>query len=238
MKQPPAPTPCIRAVAFDLDGTLVDTAPDLTTAVNAALTILGCRPLPETRIAALIGGGLDQLASAALTESYGCAPPAGALSAARTLAHRRYAERVFNQSRVYPGVTETLQALQASGMRLCCITNKDAAFALPLLAAARLDHFFAFILCAEGAHDRKPRPDLLLAACTRLAVTPRELLYIGDSATDVTAARAAGCPIVAVAHGYGQGDAADRVVACFSDIVAYACRGPAIQRLAGDLHAR
>lgn len=233
----------IRAVAFDLDGTLVDTAPDLADAVNAALTVLGCRALPEACIAGLIGDGLDRLVTAALTESFGRAPPAGARAAARKLVRRRYAERVFRQSRVYPGVRETLQALHGRGMPLCCLTNKQATFALPLLAAAQLEHLFAFTLCAERAFERKPHPHLLLAACARLHIAPPQLLYVGDSRNDVQAARAAGSPVAVVRYGYGRGvpdgsDEGDWSLDCLTEIIALTRHDAAMQPLTGGLHAR
>ncbi len=237
------PADRIRAVAFDLDGTLVDTAPDLAAAVNAALAMLGCRPLGETRIADFIGAGLDALVAAALRESLGRAPPAGALDTARKLVRRRYAERVFHLSRVYPDVAETLQSLRAQGLALCCVTNKDAAFTLPLLRAAGLEPLFAFTLCADRTLRLKPHPDLLLAACARLAVTPPELLYVGDAPTDVSAARAPGCPVAVVGYGYRRGvplhgHGADWIVQRFAEIVALVTPAPSLRQAEGGLHGR
>lgn len=230
-----------RGVAFDLDGTLVDTAPDLAAAANAALAMLGCRPLGEARAAAFIGDGLDAFVAAALRESLGRAPPAGALNTARKLVRRRYAERVFHLSRVYPGVTETLQTLRAAGLALCCVTNKDAAFTLPLLRAAQLEPFFAFTLCADHALRLKPRPDLLLAACARLAITPPELLYVGDAPTDVSAARAAGCPVAVVGYGYRRGVplhrlGADWIIQRFTEITALLASASKLRQAEGGVH--
>lgn len=215
----------IRAAAFDLDGTLVDTAPDLATAVNRTLATLGLPTLPAERIPALIGEGVDRLLTRALTESSGVPPPQAMLPAAAALFARLYGERLFQDSRIYPGVVETLTALEHAGIALCCVTNKHSAFAIPLLDAALLSEHFAFTLCADRVEDRKPRPDLLLAACGHLDVEPAEMLYVGDSHTDVAAAQAAGCRVLVVDYGYDHGkpvsDAgADRVIGNLLEIVA------------------
>ncbi|HMA32067.1 MAG TPA: phosphoglycolate phosphatase [Casimicrobiaceae bacterium] len=194
-----------RAVAFALDGTLVDSAPDLAATANATLEALGHAPLPEARVAALIGGGVERLVEGALAASTGRAAAAGALAAALALFRRSYAERLFDRSRVYPGVVEGLEALDALGIACCCITNKASAFTLPLLDAAGLGRRLAFALCADRREERKPAPDMLLAACLRLHVAPAELLYVGDSRIDIEAARAAGCPVAVVDYGYHQG---------------------------------
>ncbi len=195
----------IRAAAFDLDGTLVDSAPDLAAAANAMLKALGNRRLAEYRITALIGDGVDRLVEGVLTTSLRRAPAPAALAAAGTLFRRIYAERLFDRSRVYPGVVQGLGALRKAGIRLCCVTNKHSAFTAPLLDAAGLARRFAFALCADRAEERKPKPDLLLAACARFGIAPAELLYVGDSRADIGAARAAGCPVAAVDYGYNQG---------------------------------
>ena len=201
----------IRAVAFDLDGTLVDTAPDLGAAANTMLMTLGHETLPVHRFRALIGDGIDQFIARTLTESLGEAPPRVALPNAAALFGRLYGERLFEQSRVYPGVPEALRALDDAGIALCCVTNKHSTFAMPLLEAADLRDFFVFTLCADRVEERKPNPDLLLAACDRLGVTPGEMLYVGDSHTDIAAADAAGCRAVMVDYGYENGRPLDDV---------------------------
>lgn len=199
-------TGAARAIAFDLDGTLIDSAPDLAAAANRMLAHLGLQALPETGIPALIGDGVDQLVSRVLDASAGPRPaPPGQVAKARALFYRLYGEHLFERSRVYPGVRAGLAALREAGFSLCCVTNKAACFALPLLEAAQLAAHFAFTLCPEAEEDRKPSPRLLLAACRRLGVAPTELLLVGDSRTDVGAARAAGCAVVAVDYGYHRG---------------------------------
>lgn len=195
----------IRAAAFDLNGTLVHSASDLAAAANVMLETLGYTPLPERRIARLLGGGIDRLVDGVLAESTGHTAEPVALAMAAGLFRRRYAEHLFECSRVYPGVADGLRGLRALGIKLCCVTNKRSTFTLPLLDATGLAGYFAFALCADPAEARKPAPDLLIAACERLEVDPCELLYVGDSCADIAATRAAGC-FMAVAHyGYDQG---------------------------------
>jgi phosphoglycolate phosphatase len=191
------------AVGFDLDGTLIDTAPDLAKAANAMLAAMRAAPLPEARIRALIGSGIEHLVEGAVTASLGRKPGRAALAAALDSFRTLYSRHLFDRGRVYPGVYEGLESLRRNGVRLCCITNKAAAFTLPLLAAAALGKFFEFVLCAERPEQRKPRPALLREACRRLGVPARAMLYVGDSSADVLAARAAGCPAMTVSYGYG-----------------------------------
>jgi phosphoglycolate phosphatase len=213
-----------RAVAFDLDGTLIDTLPDLTAAVNEMLKALEGGPLTQARVRQLVGDGADQLVARALTESFAGAPATEAeRAAAQKLFYSAYAERLFDRSRLYPDTVATLRALTAAAYLLCCVTNKSSRFALPLLELAGLKDFFAFTLCADAREDRKPSPTLLLAACRRLGVAPREMLYVGDAHTDVVAAHAAGCRAVAVTFGYNrdgslQTVAPEAIIASLADV--------------------
>lgn len=190
------------AVAFDLDGTLVDTAPDLAAAANAVLEALGYPPLATRRIESLIGAGIEHMVWGSLAESTGRDPDSATVASAIEIFRRHYAERLFDRGRIYPGVSEGLQALEARGIRLCCVTNKASAFTLPLLAAAGLAGRLTFALGADRPEERKPAPDLLLAACRRLGLEPHELLYVGDSPVDIAAARAARCSVAVVHYGY------------------------------------
>ena len=126
-------------------------------------------------------------------------------SAALNLFRSLYAQALFERSRVYPGVITTLRALQEAGLPLCCLTNKERAFAEPLLQAAGLAGFFRFTLCADRSPRTASRARMLLAACSRLGITPAELLYVGDSQIDIAAAGAAGCAVIAVSYGYEPG---------------------------------
>jgi phosphoglycolate phosphatase len=193
----------IRAAAFDLDGTLIDTIADLTAALNLTLTMLGAPEIPEPRVRSLVGNGVEQLVLRGLSESLGTRRTHPAQrSAALTLFRRLYGQGLFRRSTVFPGAAQALQSLTQAGIKLCCITNKDSSFAEPLLKQAGLAQFFAFTLCPDRAEDRKPSPNMLLAACSRFGIAPAQMLFVGDSSMDIAAARAAGCPVVAVKYGY------------------------------------
>jgi phosphoglycolate phosphatase len=214
-----------RAIAFDLDGTLVDSAPDLTAAANGMLAASGHCALPEERVAAAIGDGIDALVQRTLTESLGGTPGAEELAAAASRFREIYANNVFRASRVYPGVREGLERLAARGVPLGCITNKASRFTTALLHEAGLAGWLSFVECADTPEQRKPAPYLLLKACDDLGIVPSQLLYVGDSALDVAAARAAGCPVVMVAYGYNRASpaaesGADAVIASLAELSA------------------
>ena len=215
----------VRAAAFDLDGTLVDTAPDLAAAANAMLDDLGYAKLPQDRIETMIGAGVDRLVERALAESTGAPPSDAMLATATHRAREHYAEHLFEKSRVYPGVIEGLRALAASGIGLCVVTNKPSTFTRPLLAAAGLANLFAVVLCADRPEDRKPSPKLPNAALAHFGVRPDEMIYIGDSFVDVAVARAARCPVALVDYGYNEGRPAaeakpDWLIRSVADVVA------------------
>jgi phosphoglycolate phosphatase len=196
------------AVAFDLDGTLIDSAPDLAAATNRMLIAMHGEPLPFARIRAFIGDGVDQLVTRSLSESFGERGCEAALrSEALSLFRGFYAEDLFVDSRVYAGVAPALRSLERGGIARCCVTNKDSTFALPLLEAAGLSGLLGMSFCGDRVEERKPAAALLLKACAWLGVSPQRMLYVGDSAKDVAAARAAGCSSAVVTYGYGAADA-------------------------------
>jgi phosphoglycolate phosphatase len=156
------------------------------------------------RVAAAIGDGIDALVARTLAESAGREPAPARLAEARERFRRFYAERVFDAGRVFDGVPEGLERL-AKRRPIGCITNKARPFAEAVLAKAGLAGFLSFLECAEIPGQRKPAPFLLLKACRDLGIAPRELLYVGDSALDLAAARAAGCPVALVSYGYHHG---------------------------------
>jgi phosphoglycolate phosphatase len=194
----------LKAVAFDLDGTLVDSLPDLARAGQAMLEALGLRSVPRERIGQFIGDGLAPLIRATLRESVGAEPDEAQLAHASKRFLDFYRQHIFVESRVYPGVREGLDALRARGLALCCTTNKDGALAAPLLAAAGLDEYFPQLFAPRLPTERKPLPHLLHRACDELDVASHELLLVGDSRHDVDAARAAGSPVAVVNYGYGR----------------------------------
>jgi phosphoglycolate phosphatase len=196
----------IRAALLDLDGTLLDTAPDLAQAANRTLAELGLRELPESQVRDFIGQGVAVLVRRCLEASGGRTPDDALFESALARFAAHY-ERVNGSTSVpYPGVREGLAAMRAGGLRLACVTNKAARFAVPLLAARALDEYFDAVVTSDQAGSRKPSPGPFLVACERLGVSPDEAAAIGDSANDAQGARAAGCaPVLLVPYGYREG---------------------------------
>ena len=194
-----------EAVLFDLDGTLVDSAPDLTTAVNRMLAALGRPPMPESRVREWIGNGARRLVARALAgERDPAEEPAGTEAA---LAHffRHYRDCLVEQTALYPGVDKALQRLHALGLPLGVVTNKPAAFTAPLLAALGLDVWLSVTVSGDTLAVKKPDPAPLRHAAQALGVAASRCLYVGDSQADAAAAAAAGMPMVRVPWGYPGG---------------------------------
>lgn len=213
------------ALLIDLDGTLVDTAPDLADAANRMLADLGRAPFPESTVASWIGNGVPRLVRRALTGSRDGEPDPALFERgyARFLEH--YRSHVADRSRPFPGTIETLERLQADGYRLACVTNKAEMFTTPLLAALDLDRYFDLVVSGDSLPRCKPDPMPLYHACQVLGVPVTQGLAVGDSESDVKAAQAAGMPVICVAHGYHQGVdlqslAPDRVISGLPELPA------------------
>jgi len=190
----------IRSVTIDLDGTLVNTIPDLAAAANSMLRELGRPECEIDTIAAFVGRGIPKLVERCLPDLAG-----DALAQAEASFRRHYATENGRRSRLYPGVLDGLLALRAAGLPMAVITNKAAAFTEPLLVAMQLASWFEFAVCGDSLPQQKPHPLPLLHACNRMGTAPAENLHIGDSRHDAAAARAAGCPVFLVPYGYNEG---------------------------------
>ncbi len=195
----------IEAIFFDLDGTLVDSAPDLMTAVNTMLAGLDLPSRNEEQIRDWVGNGADRLIHRALTEHMDGEASADLMATARPLFQSAYEKRLCVHSQLYPGVLEGLQALYRDGFKLACITNKPTRFALPLVEQTGIGDFFDTVIGGECTQRKKPDPDALLLGAERLGVEIQNGLMVGDSINDVLASRNAGCPVVAVPYGYNHG---------------------------------
>jgi phosphoglycolate phosphatase len=197
----------VRAVLFDLDGTLLDTAADITQALNLALAEQQSAPFELERVRELIGRGapvLVQRVIARLNPRPWPVDPVLLLQRFYFHYDRMHEGREF-QARAYPGVEEGLAQLHARGLRLAVVTNKARYAAAALLVHLGLSPWVDVVVGGDTAEQRKPHPQPLLHACKELLVSPAEALMVGDSATDVLAARAAGIRIVCVPYGYNEG---------------------------------
>lgn len=193
---------------FDLDGTLLDTAPQIAEAANRMLVALGKPMLPQAQIASYIGEGVHNLIKRCLTGSLHAEPDAALFAQAQPLYQDFYAANAVD-SQAYPGALAALQTLKKQGYRLACVTNKPEKFTLPLLHKAGLADFFEIILSGDSLAKKKPDPLPLLHICQKLGTLPAEAVMVGDSETDIQAAHAAGCFVVTVPYGYNQGRAID-----------------------------
>ncbi len=189
---------------FDLDGTLIHTAPQIADAANLMLADLGKPVLAYEQIAGYIGEGAVVLIKRCLTGQKNVEPDSALFEQAEPLFFAHYANNVAI-SKPYDGVVDGLQALWNMGYMLACVTNKPEEFTLPLLKATGLADFFEMVVSGDTLPKKKPHPMQLHHICAQLNVAEYEALLVGDSDTDVNAARAAGCFIITVPYGYNQG---------------------------------
>ncbi|MHB8347713.1 MAG: phosphoglycolate phosphatase [Acidiferrobacterales bacterium] len=195
----------VRMVMVDLDGTLVHTAPDLATAANRMLAELA-RPVRDTAaITAWIGNGVPRLVKRALTGEMEAEPDPALFEKAFALYQKHYAACVSQESRPFPGVVEGLESLKSLGFELACITNKAQAFTAPLLRDLQLREYFQLVLSGDSLPRKKPDPLPLRHACDYFGIQPQHGVLVGDSRSDVQAARAAQMPVICVAYGYNHG---------------------------------
>lgn len=198
---------------FDLDGTLVDSVPDLAQAVDATLLQMQLPPAGEAAVRMWIGNGASMLLRRALAAATGCLPqqlPASLLQTGLNVFFGHYEKHCCRATVMYPGVSQALVGLQQRGVAMACVTNKPARFTDPLLRHFGLQQFFPVALSGDSLAQKKPDPAPLLAAIQGLGLTPPDCVMVGDSGTDVGAARNAGIPVIVVSYGYSQGiDAAD-----------------------------
>jgi phosphoglycolate phosphatase len=195
------------AVLFDLDGTLVDTLPDIAAGMNAALVELDLRPLDTQLIGSFIGKGPRILAQRVLDEQATLDNRARSARIEPLLAAyvKNYEPRVGAQSTLFPGVRDAMTELSAAGLKLGVVTNALQHLAEAILVRFDLARFMRVVLGGDRVAKGKPNPDPLWDACRMLGTAPDRTLMVGDSDNDVIAARAAGCPVVAVPHGYNAG---------------------------------
>jgi phosphoglycolate phosphatase len=189
------------ALLIDLDGTMVDTAPDIVAAINRTLAELGAAPLPFDTVAGFIGKGVRNLVRRSL-ETAGIGEWFD-IDHAQPMFERHYAATNGQLGRVFPGVMAGLHALRQRGYRCACVTNKPQALAASLLEMTGLAAYLEVLVAGDMLASMKPSPEPLWHACRLLDVDPARCALVGDSAVDIAAARAAGLPVFVVSYGYG-----------------------------------
>lgn len=200
--------PCL-ALSFDLDGTLVDTAGEITEAVNRTLVEFGIPARPVAEITLLIGHGLRELMLKLLARLM-LAQPALAdrlrIDAVLARLDAHYADTVGTLARPYPGAVEALVALQAAGVKLACVTNKEGRHACHVLECSGLAPLIELLVAGDTLAQKKPHASVLTEVARRLNVARDRLAHVGDSRIDVEAARNAGVAAWAVPYGYNAGE--------------------------------
>lgn len=196
----------LHGVLLDLDGTLMDTAPDLAAAANRMRADFGLPPLPLERIAAFVGKGAEVLVHRALTDDLNGHVEPAAFARGRESFYAHYTVENGLQAIVFDRVPQALEQLRSRGLKLACVTNKPKEFTQPLLSKMDLARHFDAVVAGDEVAQKKPHPALLLEACRRMRLAPAEVLLIGDSVNDAQAARAAGCGCVLVETGYNEGE--------------------------------
>ena len=188
----------VRAVLFDLDGTLLDTAPDLAAATNGLRARHGLPPLPFSAIRPQVSHGGTALTRLAL----GLEPEAEGFEHARQTLLDLYQRAIAAETRLFDGMAQCLQQLEDRRLAWGVVTNKPGWLTTPLLAALGLDIRAACVVSGDTTPERKPHPAPLLHACELMGLAPSECVYLGDAERDIQAARAAGMPGLVAAWGY------------------------------------
>jgi len=225
MTAPPAPS--VELLACDLDGTLVETAPEICDALNDVMGQFAWPTVSENRVAAWIGRGTGELLLQAVADATREQPEVLRNSERMADVERLYAgyydRRCGTRSRLYPEVRETLAAARQWGVKTAVVTNKERCYTERVLAAHGLCACFDRVLCGDTMAARKPAPDGILDCLRAFAVPAERALFVGDSSIDAATARNAGVPVWLVPYGYNLGRPIhearpDRVIADFGEL--------------------
>lgn len=193
-------------ILIDVDGTLVDSVPDLAYCVDEMMRRLGRPPHGEARVRDWVGNGVERLVRRALVGQLEGEPTDDDFAVAYPIFIELYADNTSKRSRLYPGVREGLDYLKSRAYPLGCVTNKAARFTLPLLRDLGVHDDFGIVVSGDTLPVKKPDPAPLLHAARHFGVAPADALMVGDSKSDVAAARAAGFQIVCMSYGYNHGE--------------------------------
>lgn len=195
----------VSAIVIDLDGTLLHTAPELAESANRMLRDMGRPPVSQDLLMSYIGNGIHWLVKRALTGDMHAEPDAKLFDEALPIFEKHYTALAC-ESKPFANVVQGLDAMKAAGFRLGCITNKVMRYTDPILKASGLAPYFEIVLAGDTLPEKKPHPMPLLHAAKFFGCPIEQLLLVGDSLSDMQAARAAGCPIICVPYGYNHGE--------------------------------
>lgn len=187
-----------QAVLFDLDGTLLDTAPDFSTALNKLLVSRSRAALPDARIRALVSAG----AAALLVDAFECAADSPEFAQLRVEFLQLYHQHLSQQTRPYPSLIGVLARLGAQGIPWGIVTNKPLLYTSAILRDLALTPAPAVVICPEHVVNAKPHPEPIMLACEQLGVAPTATIYIGDHRRDIESGISAGATTIAAAYGY------------------------------------
>lgn len=213
----------IKAIAFDLDGTLVDSASGLAEALDKALEEQGFSPAGKERVSIWVGNGADVMVERALTWAGATITPE-LHQATRQSFDKFYAVSVTTGSELFPEVKETLDKLAQHDLPMAIVTNKPTPFIAPLLKKLGIENYFSLVLGGDDVKEKKPHPAPLYLTMGKFGLRKEELLFVGDSRNDIIAAQSAQCPCVGLTYGYNYGESIalsepDCVLTQFSDIL-------------------
>jgi len=193
-------------VLIDVDGTLVDSVPDLAFCVDEMLKQLDMPTRGEASVRHWVGNGVERLVKRGLLNQLDGEPDEALYDRALPVFRELYAENTSKRSCLYDGVTEALDFLVTTGVKIGCVTNKASEFTLPILRDLGIGNYFETVLCGDMVERKKPDPLPLLQSAETLGVSPAASMMLGDSMSDVKAARAAGFSIICMSYGYNHGE--------------------------------
>lgn len=205
----------IEAVLFDLDGTLIDSVPDLAASIDQMLLSIGKPAAGESKVNRWVGNGASALVKRALLDDdqgdefhqqqFPNALDDNVYVSAYAVFESAYAQRLTHATGLYPGVNEVLAKLSSADIKMALITNKPRLFTLPLLQGLNIQHYFAEIICGDDLPHKKPHPLPVKTALRNLSVVATKAVMVGDSISDVKSAQQAGVKTIAVTYGYNHG---------------------------------
>ncbi len=194
-----------KLIMMDLDGTLVDSVPDLSWSLDETMKRIGLPPRGEDATREWVGNGIHSLVQRGIANDLDAPHDEALFEKAMPIFRTLYAENTSKRSKLYNGVREGIDYLKSLNIQLGCVTNKDTEFTLPILQELGLQDDFDMVICGDTLEKKKPDPLPLLHGAKMLGVKPDNALMLGDSISDVKAARAAGFSIICLSYGYNHG---------------------------------